>query len=330
MSVIEEHKEKRRALGRGLDSLLPSGPRLATAPVPPPAVIPPSSVPGAAAGAAEVAEIRAALRTGEVVQQIALDLIDHNPYQTRTKFDEVALNELAESIKESGLAQPVVVRPGPNGHYILVLGERRCRASRLAGKTTIPAIVRHLGNEQAAELTLIENLQRQDLNCLEQAHAFARLSREFNLTQEQIGKRVGASRESVANYMRLLKLAPGVLDLIGDGKIGFSEARVLLEAAAYLDVEGLVKLAQDAVDREWTVKELNAHVNRLKNPLAGEPRTKEDKPIDPNVADAERRLRESLGLHVQVLARPNNKGKVLIRYNSVDDFDRILDSLARN
>jgi ParB family transcriptional regulator, chromosome partitioning protein len=319
MSAIEEHKEKRRALGRGLDSLLPSGPRLATAPVPAPAI-----------PVTELAEKRAALPAGDAVQQIALDLIEHNPYQTRTSFDEEALKELAESIKESGLAQPVVVRPGTNGHYTLVLGERRCRASKLAGRTTIAAIVRQLGNEQAAELTVIENLQRQDLNCLEQAHAFARLSREFNLTQEQIGKRVGTSRESVANYMRLLKLPPGVLDLIGYGKLGFSEARVLLEAAAYLDIDGLERLAQDAVDRQWTVKELNGQVIRLKNPLNDAPSTKQEKRVDPNVADAERRLREALGLRVQVVARPNNKGKVLIRYESIEDFDRILELLARD
>lgn len=330
MSVIEEHKEKRRALGRGLDSLLPSGPRLATASVPPPAVISPPIVPGAAIPVAEIAERRAALPDDNAVHQIALDLIDHNPYQTRTKFEEASLKELAESIKESGLAQPVVVRPGTNGRYILVLGERRCRASRLAGKTLIPAIVRQLGNEQAAELTIIENLQRQDLNCLEQAHAFARLSREFNLTQDQIGKRVGTSRESVANYMRLLKLPSGVLDLIGAGKLGFSEARILLEAAAHLDVEDLVRLAQDAVDREWTVKELNAQVSRLKNPLDDGLSPKEERRVDPNVADAERRLREALGLRVQVLARPNNKGKVLIRYECIEDFDRILELLAQD
>jgi ParB family transcriptional regulator, chromosome partitioning protein len=330
MSVIEEHKEKRRALGRGLDSLLPSGPRLATASVPPPAVMPPPIVSAAAIAVPEVAEMRAARPADDAVHQIALDRIDHNPYQTRTNFEEAALKELAESIKESGLAQPVVVRPGTNGRFILVLGERRCRASRLAGNSAIPAIVRQLGNEQAAELTVIENLQRQDLNCLEQAHAFARLSREFNLTQEQIGKRVGTSRESVANYMRLLKLPAGVLDLIGAGKLGFSEARILLEAAAHLDGEHLVKLAQDAVDREWTVKELNAQVGRLKNPLNEGSGTKQERRVDPNVADAERRMRESLGLRVQVLARPNNKGKVLIRYESVEDFDRILELLAQD
>jgi ParB family chromosome partitioning protein len=189
MSAIEEPKEKRRALGRGLDSLLPSGPRLATAIVPSPAVMPAPVLAGAIAAAQAVADARPGAN-GNAIQQITLDLIDHNPYQTRRSFDEAALQELAESIQESGLAQPIVVRPGANGRYILVLGERRCRASKLAGKTTVPAIVRQLGNEQAAELTVIENLQRQDLNCLEQANAFARLSREFSLTQEQIAKRV--------------------------------------------------------------------------------------------------------------------------------------------
>src|SRR5579859_2179650 len=262
MAAIEEHKpaEKRRALGRGLDSLLPAGPRVvssATAPAPvvvPPQTTPsvgPAIVPSAPPTSGEIADLQAAtyasqnrrdighpvhpVPQADTVQHLPLDLIDENPYQTRRTFDATALSELSESIKASGLAQPIVVRPGENGRYVLVLGERRCRASKLAGNVTVPAIVRRLGNEQAAEMTVVENLQRQDLNCLEQAHAFARLSREFNLTQEQIGKRTGSSRESVANYMRLLKLPQGVLDLVGQGKIGFSEARVLLEAAAYLD-----------------------------------------------------------------------------------------------
>jgi ParB family chromosome partitioning protein len=355
MSAIEEHKEKRRALGRGLDSLLPSGPRLATATVPAPAVMaPPVVIPATPGGEpsapANIAEIHAewesgktragapaphghaphqATPQGQEIVEIALDHIDENPYQTRRSFDDAALKELAESIKESGLAQPVVVRPGANGRYVLVLGERRCRASKLAGKTTVPAIVRQLGNEQAAELTVIENLQRQDLNCLEQAQAFARLSREFNLTQEQIGKRVGSSRESVANYMRLLKLPLGVLDLIGAGKLDFSQARVLLEASVYLDTMRLEQMARGAVEKQWTVKDLNAQVNRLKNPLEEAPKAKEEKRVDPNVADAERKLREALGLRVHVLARANNKGKVVIRYENVEDFDRILELISR-
>ena len=330
MSAIEEHKpaEKRRALGRGLDALLPSGPRLATAAVPAPAVMPPPIVIPVTTSA-DVTEPGASAVNADAVQQIALDRIDENPYQTRHSFDEAALQELASSIQESGLAQPVVLRPGTNGRYILVLGERRCRASKLAGKTTVPAIVRLLGHEQAAELTVIENLQREDLNCLEQAQAFARLSREFNLTQEQIGKRVGTSRESVANYMRLLKLPQPVLDLIGEGKLAFSEARVLLEAAAYLDEAGLEGLAHRAVSSEWTVKELKAYVTRLQNPLNATSAPEEEKRIDPNVADAERRLREALGLRVQIKARSDNKGQVVIRYQSVEDFDRILDMLGR-
>ena len=374
MAAIEEHKpaEKRRALGRGLDSLLPSGPRVvAAAPaaataappahvLPPPVVIPtsgssavavpplpeagPELVPGVPG---EIAEIHAARENanshfsqqqrevghpvgqGDSVQQIPLDQIDENPYQTRRTFNEEALNELAESIKASGLAQPVVVRPGTNGRYVLVLGERRCRASKLAGKTAVPAIVRQLGNEQAAEMTIVENLQRQDLNCLEQAQAFAHLSREFNLTQEQIGKRTGASRESVANYMRLLKLPKGVLDLVGEGKIGFSEARVLLEASALVEEAEVLKLAQEAVDRNLTVKELQGRLNFFKSFGQPEPQ-REPKPVDPNVRDAERRLRESLGMRVRVMSYQGNKGQVVIRYESLADFDRIFERLSKD
>jgi ParB family chromosome partitioning protein len=262
---------------------------------------------------------------GQEVVEIALDLIDENPYQTRRSFDPAALSELAESIKASGLAQPIVVRPGENGRYILVLGERRCRASKLAGNSTVPAIIRRLGNEQAAEMTVVENLQRQDLNCLEQAHAFARLSREFNLTQEQIGKRTGSSRESVANYMRLLKLPEAVLDLIGQERIGFSEARVLLEAAVFLDSAGVLDLAQKSVALGWTVKELKAHVNRLQGPEIKEEPTPA-KPVDANVKAAESELQRMLGMRVRI-SDHKGKGTILIQYQSVEDFEHLLDVL---
>jgi ParB family transcriptional regulator, chromosome partitioning protein len=346
MAAIEEHKpaEKRRALGRGLDSLLPSGPRVvssgpATAVVSAPVVIPqgmssagPAIVPQPAATTESpdaIPRTGVSAPHGKEIVEISLDLIDENPYQTRRTFDPAALSELAESIKASGLAQPIVVRPGAEGRFILVLGERRCRASKLAGNTTVPAIVRKLGNEQAAEMTVVENLQRQDLNCLEQANAFARLSREFNLTQEQIGKRTGSSRESVANYMRLLKLPAGVLDLIGQGKIGFSEARVLLEAAALVDEANVLKLAQEAAQLHLTVKELQGRVNFFKD--FGQPeKQREPKEMDPNVKDAERRLRESLGMRVRVLHYEGNKGQIVIRYESLADFDRVLDLLGRD
>jgi ParB family transcriptional regulator, chromosome partitioning protein len=338
MAAIEEHKpaEKRRALGRGLDSLLPSGPRVvsagtATAVASAPVVIPPQVTPTAGpaivppASSAEAPRTGVSAQHGQEVVEIPLDLIDENPYQTRRTFDEAALNELAESIKASGLAQPIVVRPGAEGRFILVLGERRCRASKLAGNATVPAIVRKLGNEQAAEMTVVENLQRQDLNCLEQAQAFARLSREFNLTQEQIGKRTGSSRESVANYMRILKLPEGVLDLIGQGKIGFSEARVLLEAGVFLDSAGIEELAQKAVALGWTVKELKAQVNSLQGPIV-----KKDpvppKPVDANVKAAEAELQRMLGMRVRISDR-KGKGTILIQYRSVEDFEHLLDVL---
>jgi ParB family chromosome partitioning protein len=278
----------------------------------------------------EIAELQAAARTRagapaphEIIE-IPLDLIDENPYQTRKTFDEAALKELADSIQANGLAQPVVVRPGTDGRYVLVLGERRCRASKLAGKSSVPAIVRPLGNEQAAEMTIVENLQRQDLNCLEQAQAFFRLSREFNLTQEQIAKRVGASRESVANYMRLLKLPQGVLDLIGAGKLGFSEARVLLEALVHLEPPAVEEMALNAVAHGWTVRELKAKVDALQNPIERD--APAPKPVDPNVKAAETELQRLLGMRVRINDH-KGKGTVLIQYRSVEDFDRILEFL---
>ena len=352
MAAIEEHKpaEKRRALGRGLDSLLPSGPRVVT----PPVVIPTQGTSAVAPDSAshfyqnrgevghpeQIEEIHASSHVSQKrrdmghppqqeIIEIPLDQIDENPYQTRRTFAEDALSELAESIKANGLAQPVVVRPGTNGRYVLVLGERRCRASKLAGKTAVPAIVRELGNEQAAEMTIVENLQRQDLNCLEQAHAFARLSHDFNLTQEQIGKRTGASRESVANYMRILKLPQGALELLGEGKLGFSEARVLLEALALTAPEEVERMAIEAVEQGWTVRELKNQVNWLDGTFKVDDAKKEEKKVDPNVADAERRLREALGMRVRVMAYQGNKGQVVIRYESLADFDRILERLER-
>jgi ParB family chromosome partitioning protein len=265
----------------------------------------------------------------DIVQQIPLDQIDENPYQTRSTFDEAALNELAQSIKANGLAQPVVVRPGLNGRYVLVLGERRCRASKLAGKTAVAAIVRQLGNEQAAEMTIVENLQRQDLNCLEQAQAFARLSREFNLTQEQIGQRTGVSRESVANYMRMLKLPQPVLDLIGEGKLGFSEARVLLEGLPHMHQDAVVSLANTAVKLGLTVRDLKVRVDHHINPELHKADPPKPKVVDPNVQDAERQLREALGMRVRVLAYKGSKGQIVIRYESLADFDRVLERLGR-
>ena len=173
---------KRRALGKGLDSLLP---RVQTA-----------ATPAAADG------------EGGKPREIPLDQIDRNPFQTRSHVNEEQLAELAASITANGVVQPVLVRPQANGRFQLIAGERRWRASQLAGKATIPAILRQVSDEQAMEITIVENLQRADLNPMEQARAFERLSREFHMTQEQMAVRTGKDRATVANFLRLLRL-PG-------------------------------------------------------------------------------------------------------------------------
>ncbi len=323
--------DKRRALGRGLDSLLPSGPRVVPSP--------PSSVNTAAtangnAGEAPaphegtlIGDIQAqAAARGDSVLQIPLADIDDNPHQTRIEFDKEALEELAESIRVSGLIQPIVVRPGKDGRYILVLGERRCRASKLAGKTTIPAILRKVSEQQAAEMTVIENLQRQDLNCMEQAAAFAKLSQGFNMTQEQIGKRVGISRESVSNYMRLLKLPGQVMQYLYDGKLGFSEARSLLRIT---DVDLLEKTADKAVRENMSFIQLDDLVDKITIKLYELPQEKQShgaRWVDPNVRAQQAQLERTLGVRVRISDR-KGKGKIVIEYATVDDYQRVVGML---
>ena len=194
---------KRRALGKGLESLLPSRPA-----TPPPAA-------------------HAAPSTGQPLE-IPLDLIDRNPFQTRTRFDEAQLNDLANSIAATGVVQPIVVRALDAGRYQLITGERRLLASRKAAKTHIPAIVRVVSDEQAMEMTIVENLQRADLNPMEQARAYQRLARDFHMTQEQMATRTGKERASVANFLRLLRLPEPIQQKVEAGELSFGHARTLL------------------------------------------------------------------------------------------------------
>jgi ParB family transcriptional regulator, chromosome partitioning protein len=316
---IDKVSEKRRALGRGLDSLLPARPSVipgTPAPLPSPA----SAVPDTPDSSHE----QLGTRPGAAVYRIALDQIDENPYQTRRVFDEKALEELAESIRSNGIVQPIVVRPSSAGRFTLILGERRCRAARLAGENTIPAIVRQVSNEQAAEMTIIENLQRQDLNCLEQAQAFARLSRDFGLTQEQIGQKTGCSRESVSNYMRLLKLPPEVQEFIASGKLGFSEARVLLQLAT---PEDITRFAKETIEKQLSVSQLTALVDYANLPdHSGPDRQNPARWTDPNVRAVQLELEQVLQCRVRISDR-KGKGKIVIEYATLDDFDRVIDML---
>lgn len=293
--------EKRKALGRGLDSLLPSRP------------------------AATPIAMPAAQAAGNP-QEVLIDSIDANPYQTRRRINETALDELAESIRASGVVQPVVLRPGPNGRFQLVAGERRWQASKRAGKTTIPAVIRQISNEQAMEITIIENLQREDLNPIEQAKAFERLSREFGLTQEQIAARTGKDRASIANFIRLLKLPETLQDALETGALSFGHGKVLLALASF--PEHMERAAREVIEKQLSVRQTEELVGKLLNPQAAE--QKQEKPprqIDPNVRDAQRSLESSLGVKVEIQDR-KGKGKIILKYGSLEDFDRIVEALA--
>jgi ParB family transcriptional regulator, chromosome partitioning protein len=353
----EKVVEKRRALGRGLDSLLP-GPRV-VAPAPAPravdspgsaaagigvegervgaALTPSSSNSPASTSGAEIAaspvagfvgELQASEKSadGEMVCTIALDAIDRNPYQTRKVFDEDAIAELADSIRVQGLLQPIVVRPGKeSGRFTLILGERRLRASQFAEVKTIPAIVKRVSEQQAAEMTIVENLQRRELNCIEQADAFATLSTQFHLTQQQIGDRVGLSRETVSNYMRLLNLGDGIVGALQTGKLTYSHARVLLMVQ---NSEHRWRLAQRVMEEKMSVLKLEALVLGEDKPVgAGESKPEGGaRWVDPNVKAAQRGIEEILGMRVRIRDRAG-RGKISIQYNSVDDFERVVGML---
>ena len=357
----EEKVEKRRALGRGLESLLP-GPRVvasteyrvpSTGSSAPQGLKPESS--SATSGTAEAVPFPTSvdqpvepkgsgaafeeLLPGEVISiqavaderipsnlvtNLRIDLIEKNPYQTRFVFDEDMLVELRDSIKEHGVVQPVVVRPAEEkGRYILVLGERRLRASRMAGKETIPALVRKVSPQQAAEMTVLENVVREDLNPIEQAQAFKILSQEFKLTQVQIAQRIGVSRESVANYMRLLRLPGKVMDYVAHGELSFSEARELL---ALENPEHILQLAEEVV----IVHPMLAHIGervRALNDLPAIPGSEvvthgAARWVDPNVRAAQLDMERTLGMRVRIRDR-NGKGKIVIEYASVDDYERV-------
>jgi ParB family chromosome partitioning protein len=291
--------DKRKALGRGLESLLPGR---ATAAAPARAASPAST------------------------QEIAVELIDPNPYQTRSRIREEALAELADSIRSSGVVQPVVLRPAANGRFQLVAGERRWLASKRAGKTTVPAVIRQISNEQAMEITIIENLQREDLNPMEQARAFERLSRDFGLTQEQIASRTGKDRASIANFIRLLKLPVNLQMALEDGVLSFGHGKVLVSLAGF--PQQLEKAALEAIGKQLSVRQTEDLVASLMNPESGsQKQQKAAKPLDPNVREAQNALERALGVKVEIMDR-KGKGKIVLRYGSLEDFDRIVEALA--
>jgi ParB family chromosome partitioning protein len=301
METTQVHGDgkKRAALGKGIESLLG-----------------PARVPAAAPAEAD--------RSGKPLE-IALDKIERNPMQTRATFNEAALQELANSIKVNGVMQPVTVREIGGGRYQLIMGERRWRASEMAGKATIPAIVKQVNDEQAMEMTIVENLQREDLNPMEQARAFQQFEAVFKLNQDQIAIRVGKDRATVSNSMRLLKLPLTLQNFVELGKMSPGHAKVLL---ALEDSDRILAAGLKVGQLELSVRQTQAYVNGLLGrDVEEKPAVKAAVVVDPNVREAELRLQQKLGLKVTIEDR-NGKGRVLIEYGGVEEFDHILSALG--
>lgn len=256
--------------------------------------------------------------------EIALEQIDRNPMQTRTQFDRQKLKELADSIRATGVVQPIVVKPLAEGRYQLIMGERRWLASMDAGKATIPAIVREASDVQAMEMTIVENLQRADLNPMEQARAYQRLAKDFQMTQEQMAVRTGKDRASVTNFLRLLKLPVDIQNKVESGELTFGHARALL---ALEDEAAIAAAAQKVVALSMSVRQTESYVHGLLNPELKEQKQARERPEDPNVREAEERLQRKLGLKVVIDDR-KGRGRVVIEYSGLEDFDTILTALG--
>src|SRR6185437_5634404 len=240
--------------------------------------------------------------------------------------DEQKLDELARSIVANGVVQPIIVRPLPNGRFQLIAGERRWRASMKAAKETVPAILRQVSDEQAMEMTIVENLQRADLNPMEQARAYDRLSRDFHMTQEQVAQRTGKDRATVANFLRLLRLPAPVQSKVESGELSFGHARALLSLDG---AEEILKAMTKVITLSMSVRQTETYVQGLMDPERkrnkGEEKAK--KILDPNVREAQDRLQRQLGLKVRIEDK-NGRGRVMIEYSRLEDFDALMAALG--
>lgn len=257
----------------------------------------------------------------EAVEELALAEIRPNPYQPRKTFDQAALQELANSIKQSGVFQPIIVRQSING-YEIIAGERRFRASKLAGKETIPAIIRDIDETQMMEIAVLENLQREDLTPLEEAEAYQTLIKKLALTQEQVSERIGKSRPYIANYLRLLTLPDPTKKLLQAGQLSMGQARTLLSLKKKDQIDAL---AVKAAKENLTVRQLEQLVLQLNS----------DKPVrkakkaakSPFIVATENALIDQLGTKVKIDSTKKGAGKIEISYASTEDLNRILEMM---
>ena len=255
---------------------------------------------------------------------VGLDQIQPNPAQPRSRFDEASLEELAASIREVGVLQPVIVSPSGSG-YVLVAGERRWRASKKAGLTSIPAVIRGTEGESSLIEAVVENVQRQDLTALEEAHAYRQLLEDYGMTQEQVADRVGRSRPTVSNTLRLLQLPGPVQTMVDAGSLSAGHARALLGLE---DAKYAVYLAERAVSEGWSVRQIEDAVRtrrEMEKPDPGPGPVRQLRPVE--IIELEKRLGEKLGADVKIAYR-NEKGKVEIRFSSVEELERLYRALS--
>ena len=258
---------------------------------------------------------------GLSVTQIALDDLTPGQYQPRTKMHKSTLEELSQSIKEQGVLQPLIVRRLASGRFEIVVGERRWRASQLAGIATVPAIVKDLNNDETAKIALIENLQREDLNALDQARGLFRLQREFNLSQEDLASSVGKSRSTVTNLLRLLKLTLEVQTFLEEGKIEMGHARSLLT----LDESEQISIAEQVIAESLSVRQCEALAAGLTPKTKNQNKPQKNK--DPNITTLERELSEILGNSVEIQHNTKGKGKLTISFKNLDALQGVLDKI---
>ena len=293
---------KRKGLGRGLDALLGSSSLQDAV-----SAVENGTVSGKKSSAAEGGQ-----------NHLPIEFLSRGQYQPRREFDPETLEELSESIKNQGLMQPVVVRKLGPEHYEIIAGERRWRACQLAGFSEIPVIIKQVDDETALALALIENIQREDLNAMEEGHALQRLQTEFQLSQQQVADAVGKSRAAVANLMRLTKLVPEVQTMLSRGDIDMGHARALLSLES--SVQG--SAARRVVDAGMNVRQAERLVRSLLEPA----KEKQVTPADPNIRSLEEELSSALAASVKI-HHGSKGGKLVVRYSSVDELEGIIEKL---
>ena len=292
----------KKGLGKGLDSLIPMGKKEAATPAP-----------------AAVKEASEAVKDG--VTMVKITKVEPNREQPRRKFDEDALQELSDSIKQFGVLQPLVVQDRQD-HYEIIAGERRWRASKLAGLKEVPVIIKDYTEQEIVEISLIENIQREDLNAIEEAQAYKRLAEEFKLKQDAIAERVSKSRSEITNSMRLLKLCPDVQQMIVDEMLSKGHARTLL---AVEDPVKQYELAQRAFDEKLSVRDIEKLVKQLDKPAKEKPVT--DEKLQMFYDDVAEKLKKALGTKVTISGKGKGAGVLTVEFYNGDDLDKIVDKL---